>query len=174
MVEKKPLIQLISAVLITLVILFFSSEIEHYSSLGYLGAFLISLLTSATLIIPAPGWIAVLQLGTILNPVILGIVCGIGAALGELTGYFAGSGIVDLMKKRQGPRFEKYKTMVRKNSFFTILILAFIPNPLFDFAGIAAGAVKMPLWQFLLACTIGKIGKFFLIAYLGWFSQGLF
>ncbi len=169
MIEKKAAIQLISAILVTLLILYFSSEIEHYSSLGYLGAFLISLLTSATLIIPAPGWIAVLELGKILDPVTLGIVSGIGASLGELTGYFAGSGIVDLMKKRQGPRFEKYKNMVRTNSFFTILILAFIPNPLFDFAGIAAGAVKMPLWKFLLACAIGKIGKFFLIAYSGWF-----
>ena len=37
-----------------------------------------------------------------------------------------------------------------------ILVLAFIPNPLFDIAGIASGALEIPWWQFLLACAAGR------------------
>ena len=49
----------------------------------------------------------------------------------------------------------------------TILVLAFIPNPLFDVAGMIAGILKMPLWKFLLFCWIGKTLKMFLFAYAG-------
>ncbi|HQF63663.1 MAG TPA: hypothetical protein PLT26_14275, partial [Anaerolineaceae bacterium] len=37
--------------------------------------------------------------------------------------------------------------------------IAFIPNPLFDAAGMIAGALKMPLWRFLIYCWIGKCLK---------------
>ncbi|PIZ25416.1 MAG: DedA family protein, partial [Chloroflexi bacterium CG_4_10_14_0_8_um_filter_57_5] len=37
-------------------------------------------------------------------------------------------------------------------SYLVIAALAFIPNPLFDLAGMASGALKIPLWKFLIAC----------------------
>ena len=48
-----------------------------------------------------------------------------------------------------------------------ILVLAIIPNPFFDLAGIAAGTLKMPVWQFLLACLVGKTIKMVAFAYAG-------
>lgn len=52
-------------------------------------------------------------------------------------------------------------------SYLAILVLAFIPNPLFDLAGISAGTLKMPVLPFLIFCTIGNILKMFLFAYAG-------
>jgi uncharacterized membrane protein YdjX (TVP38/TMEM64 family) len=48
-----------------------------------------------------------------------------------------------------------------------ILLLAFIPNPFFDLAGAAAGALRMPLRKFLLWVWIGKFLKMLAFAYAG-------
>ncbi len=56
---------------------------------------------------------------------------------------------------------------MEKYGDITILVLAFIPNPLFDLAGISAGILKMPVWKFLLFCVIGKILKMMMFAYAG-------
>jgi membrane protein DedA with SNARE-associated domain len=57
----------------------------------------------------------------------------------------------------------------------TILLLAFIPNPLFDMAGMTAGALKMPIYRFLFWTLIGKTLKMMMFAYggatiSGWFA----
>ncbi|KAF7145583.1 hypothetical protein RHSIM_Rhsim04G0206000 [Rhododendron simsii] len=41
-------------------------------------------------------------------------------------------------------------------NFFTILVLASVPNPLFDLAGIMCGQFGIPFWKFFLATLIGK------------------
>jgi uncharacterized membrane protein YdjX (TVP38/TMEM64 family) len=37
-------------------------------------------------------------------------------------------------------------------------------------AGVAAGAVRMPLWQFLLFCWFGQLIKMIFVAYSGAYS----
>ena len=46
-----------------------------------------------------------------------------------------------------------------------ILFLSIIPNPICDFMGIAAGALRYPLKKFLLVVWFGKTLKGILIAY---------
>ncbi|KAJ6771571.1 MEMBRANE-ASSOCIATED PROGESTERONE RECEPTOR COMPONENT-RELATED [Salix koriyanagi] len=41
-------------------------------------------------------------------------------------------------------------------NFFTILVLASVPNPLFDLAGIMCGQFGVPFWKFFAATLIGK------------------
>jgi len=61
--------------------------------LGYAGGFVAMLLSSATVILPAPGLAVVAALGvTVSSPLLLGIIAGTGAALGEITSYLAGYG----------------------------------------------------------------------------------
>jgi uncharacterized membrane protein YdjX (TVP38/TMEM64 family) len=50
---------------------------------------------------------------------------------------------------------------------FFIFLLAFVPNPFFDLAGIAAGTLKIPIGYFLIACWLGITLKMILIAYAG-------
>jgi uncharacterized membrane protein YdjX (TVP38/TMEM64 family) len=51
-----------------------------------------------------------------------------------------------------------------KYGLWVVFVLSVIPNPLFDLAGIAAGAVKIPALQFLLVCWLGKTVKTTLFA----------
>jgi uncharacterized membrane protein YdjX (TVP38/TMEM64 family) len=48
-----------------------------------------------------------------------------------------------------------------------VLVLAFIPNPFFDVAGAAAGALRMPIARFLVWVWVGKLLKMLLFAYAG-------
>ncbi len=45
-----------------------------------------------------------------------------------------------------------------------VFVLAAIPSPLIDVAGLAAGALGMPWWKYWLACTAGKTVRFTLVA----------
>ncbi len=51
--------------------------------------------------------------------------------------------------------------------FLTLLGLSAVPNPLFEFAGITAGAVRMNFWRFLLAVAIGKTTRVIILVIVG-------
>jgi membrane protein YqaA with SNARE-associated domain len=132
---------------------------------GYVGIFFLSILANATIILPAPGVAFVFGLGALYNPLLVALAAGAGAAVGELSGYLAGySGNIVIQNRTHADRMTEW---MKKYGPWTILILGFIPNPLFDLAGIIAGMLKMPLWKFLLFCMVGKILKMLLFAYAG-------
>lgn len=166
--KVKGLLQIIFSILIALIVLFASSYLRHFSTLDYLGVFIISLLSAATIFIPAPSWVFVVSMGRILNPYLVGLVAGIGSGLGEITGYIAGQGVSHLVPNKES--FDKYKNWIRKKDMLAIGILAFIPNPLFDIAGLAAGSLGIRVWRFILPCIIGRTLRYILLAYLGEFS----
>ena len=64
--------------------------VERVGAYGYPAVFVISLLSSTTLFFPAPGLALVVSMGTTLDPMMIGLVAGLGAALGEMTAYIAG------------------------------------------------------------------------------------
>ena len=64
---------------------------SHMGNWGYLGVFAAELGNSATIIIPTPGPVITLTLASILNPLLVGLVGGIAAAIGELSGYAVGA-----------------------------------------------------------------------------------
>ena len=59
------------------------------------------------------------------------------------------------------------ETLTEQYGGWTILVLSLIPNPIFDIAGAAAGALKMPVGKFLLWAWVGKTIKMFIFAYAG-------
>jgi membrane protein DedA with SNARE-associated domain len=63
--------------------------------------------------------------------------------------------------------YDQVVNWMRRYGDITILILAFIPNPLFDMAGMLSGMLKMPVTKFLIYCLIGKILKMMMFAYAG-------
>ncbi len=170
--RNRGYVLIILALILTALILYFNpikflSEEKNFRSLGYGAAFLIMLLSNATIILPVPGLFGVFVLGRYLDPLALGFVAGIGAALGELSGYIFGYGGSALIEDKKIRSYEKVKKWMEKNGFLTIFVFALIPNPLFDLAGIAAGALKYTWWKFLFAAALGKILQSIALAYLG-------
>jgi membrane protein YqaA with SNARE-associated domain len=144
----------LAAIAITLGIYLLRNQIENFPIYGYPAVFLISLIGNATIILPTPSMAVVFGLGGALNPVLVGIIAGLGSALGELTGYLAGVGGRAVVEDRKlYVRIEKW---MRKHGVLVIFLLALVPNPAFDVGGMIAGALKMPVWQFVLAAWAGK------------------
>ena len=140
--------------------------VQRFSQWGYVSSFLISLIGSATVILPAPGLALIIALGAHLNPVLLGVVAGCGSGLGELTGYFAGKAGRDLVSQQGRSNATLHKITTRYTTP-VLFGLAILPLPVFDFAGILAGALRMPVLRFLTIVISGKIIKHVGAAYLG-------
>lgn len=140
-------------------------QVRKLEGLGYPGIFLVSLFSSATVILPLPGVLVTSVMGAVFNPFWVAIAAGSGAALGELSGYLAGFSGQGVMERT--PFYVKMEGWMRRFGSPIILLLAFIPNPAFDVAGMIAGALKMQLWKFLVSCWIGKVAKMLLFAYGG-------
>ena len=157
---------------VTVAIFVFRDRVANLAGYGYLGAFLISLLSSATIILPVPGIAVIFALGATYDPYLVGLAAGAGSALGELSGYMAGySGQGVFRKSKTYLRMEHW--MERRGSL-VIFVLAFVPNPIFDLAGAAAGILRYPVWKFLLFCFLGKTPRSILVAFAGaWALEGV-
>jgi membrane protein YqaA with SNARE-associated domain len=141
--------------------------VQGFERLGYLGAFLISLIASATIVLPAPGLAIIIGLGRALDPVTLGIVAGVGSAIGELTGYYVGREGRFLVPASQRQRFEQLHRLTGRYGAALLFVLAAFPFPFFDFAGIIAGMLRMNLYAFLAAVGLGKSVKYIVLIWLG-------
>ncbi|OQY48013.1 MAG: hypothetical protein B6242_03505 [Anaerolineaceae bacterium 4572_78] len=169
-ITVQRIVAFLFAVGITIAIISARETISDYAIYGYPGVFIISVIGNATLIFPAPSFTIVYATGAILNPYLVGIFAGCGAALGEMTGYlagFSGHGIVE-----NKDTYHKIEILMRKWGLVIIFLLALIPNPFFDFGGIMAGTLRIRWWKFLLVAACGKSIRFIILALIGEFSLG--
>lgn len=141
---------------------------ERFAVYGYPGIFLAALLANATVFLPAPGVAVVFAMGNIFPPLGVALAASLGGTLGELSGYLAG--FSGRMVIEEGRKYQRVAGWVQRYGHYAIFLLAAIPNPVFDLAGLAAGVVKMPLGRFLLFCWLGQFLKMLLFAYAGHYS----
>ncbi len=167
---------LVGVIILTVFLVINRDEIQELKAYGYPGIFLFSILANATILVPVPGVVFTSAMGAVFNPLFVSFAAGAGAAIGELSGYLAGFSGQAVVEGSE--RYQRVVRWMEKYGDITILVLAFIPNPLFDLAGIVAGILKMPIWKFLIYCVIGKILKMMMFAYSGYwvinFIEGIF
>jgi membrane protein YqaA with SNARE-associated domain len=159
------LVALLVVVSLSIYIYSIRSQAERLTAYGYPGIFLIAFLSYATVVLPAPGIALVFTMGSVFPPIGVALAAGAGASLGELSGYLAGySGQAVLEHSKN---YDRLAIWMNRNAAATILILAAIPNPFFDLAGIAAGALKIPALRFIFWCWIGVTIKMMVFAFAG-------
>lgn len=159
------LLVLVFVIGLTIWIYTLGDKTEALAAYGYPGIFLLSIIANATIVLPAPGLALVFAFAGKLSWVGVGLAAGAGATLGELSGYLAGfSGQAIIENQGLYKRLEGYMT---RYGGLTITVLAFLPLPVFDLAGVAAGALRMHVLKFLGWCVLGKVPKMLLIAYAG-------
>jgi len=162
------ILALVLVIAISVYIFMIRDEAQKLAGYGYPGIFLLSILANATVLLPAPGVLFVFAMGGVFNPFWVAVAAGSGAALGELSGYLAGfSGQAVAERVDVYQRLLKWMERHRRLSYGMVTLLAFVPNPLFDLAGFAAGTLRMPVSRFLFFCWIGKILKMLVFAYAG-------
>lgn len=137
---------------------------EHVGAWGYLGVAIVVFVATASFILPIPYllivWRAHVDGG--LDPILIALAAGVAASLGELTGYVVGMSGRDLIAR--GKWYDRADSWLRSWGFGCIVFFGFIPNPLFDAIGFAAGVMRYSVWKFAIACFIGKALKFYVAA----------
>ncbi len=141
----------------------------------YWGAFLISLIGNATIIFPGAVLVILSNLGILLysstglsGPIIVGLFGGIGAVIGETTGYIAGYSGREIVAR--GKMYGRVEGWVRRWGATAIILFSLVPF-VFDLVGIAAGILRFPFWKFILFCGLGRTILYIVfvtLAALGW------
>ncbi|MFC1593145.1 VTT domain-containing protein, partial [Candidatus Omnitrophota bacterium] len=148
----------------------FVRELEGY---GYFGAFGISILGGATIIIPVPMLTVVFALGGVLTPYWVGVAAGLGETLGALiiyiTGYGGGTALFRANGKLQAAYLRIMRLMERRGSL-TLFILSAVLNPFFYPAALAAGATRFGVRKYFFICWAGKTIKGLTVAYAGYWG----
>ncbi len=154
--------------LLAAALIYFWEQVAHLETYGYAGAFVISLLSSATILVPMPAMAVIFTLGGVLKyPLLLGLVVGVAEPLGELTGYMAGAAGRTALENRQGRLYHRLRGWMARRGGWAIFVLAAFPNPFFDLVGAIAGSFRYPVRRFLLLCWAGKTIKGLMMAFAG-------
>jgi membrane protein YqaA with SNARE-associated domain len=156
-------------------------NIDEYQNYAYAIAFVVNFMAGATVIVYVPGVPTVFALGGIVPfPLIVGIVAGLGEALGGFTGYMLGLGGESYLKEPGNGRiqrafqkiYSRIDSWMGKRGWVTVFLASAIFNPFYMFFGATAGATGMPPWKYYLASAAGKIVKATYVAYLGAWGMG--
>ncbi len=159
------IVALLFVIAISVYIFSIRDKAQEFAKYSYPGIFLLSFMAYATVFLPAPGTAVVFAMGAVFNPLIVAFVAGAGAALGELTGYLVGFSSQPVVERAN--IYQRMVAWLTKYGSIAVLILAAIPNPFFDLTGLAAGALKMPVFKFLLWTWVGETIKMLVVSYAG-------
>lgn len=131
---------------------------EEYGDVGiYIGVFAISIFGNFTVIFPVPYVIALIVVSAVIpgvNPLLLGLVGGLGAGIGETTAWLIGRGSQEMIGDVES--IERMKGYVEKG-WAPLIIFIFAATPLPDDAFlIVLGIVEYSLVKTLIYTFIGK------------------
>lgn len=119
------------------------------------------------MIFPTPASAYTFAMGAALNPLLVGLVGGVAATVGELIGYNIGLRGNSVIADRPG--VQRFSEWTEKSGSVVLLVCASLPVP-FDIAGVWAGASRYPLVRFIPIVFVGKTVRATGIALAGYFG----
>ncbi len=150
-----------------LFVAYLNADETRVEQFGLIGAFIISLTSSATVILPAPGILIILSMAEIIDPWRLGLVTGIGGGLGGGTAYLAGMVGRDAMGESN--RLKRRMTDLFTSRWGVVLLFLgnLIPFAPGDAISAIAGISRFPLPAFFVYVIIASIIKMIALSWLG-------
>lgn len=151
---------------------------------GYAGAFIMALIAGSSLPIPISYIIVTFALGSISDPLLVGITSGVGAGTGGTLVYLFGRGgsrffprfnhfSVDEAASTRGEALRaKFLDWAKKRGTLVVFLMSAMFNPMFAPMAITMGALRFRLIKFFAMCVAGNIVKSLIISYAGYFGLG--
>lgn len=141
---------------------------KRLGAFSYLGVFLVTLLANATTIVPTPYIPIVACMAAQSDNLPLLIVAGaLGSALGESVSFFVGRSGRAMFEDTAFYRWVHRQLQHPWRAFAVLFALSAPPNPTFDVAGLAAGALDVPYWLFFTAVFLSRMIRIAIIAAAG-------
>jgi membrane protein YqaA with SNARE-associated domain len=146
---------------------------------GYAALFVMGVLGGVTLFLPVPMLPLVFAGAGVLDPVGVAFAAAGGMTVGMLVTYFVGTlgssfmtRIMESRKGRFGQMTQKSSAWFTKSGVQSSFFLAAIPNPIYDFAGLIAGSLRVPVQKFCLGTFVGKSCQTLTVAFAGFYAAG--
>ncbi len=159
---------LLLLVAINLVFLFAPINYRAFGMLAYPGVFLIAFLGNATTFVPVPYIPVVAHVANTAQLVwLVVLLAALGSVLGESVAFGVGRAEERLVENHRW--FTQLRSMFARPVRAGVFLFFFAAplNPLFDVAGLAAGAFGVPYRVFFASVFLGRIVRFALIAWFG-------
>jgi len=164
-------ISLAVTISLSLLILEHRGYIEQIAHWGYIGCFVISVLTNGTfMILSGFGIVATFTLGGVLNPAIVGAVAGIGEAIGAIGAYFTGYAGRGLLRDSNNSLYLRFSNIIERHGSKAIFFVSAVLSPLFYPFAVFLGTLRFGWVRFFLATWAGRTVKSMVLAYLGYFG----
>jgi len=154
---------------------FYYWMLDFAELMGYPGAFAVSFLGNATIVLPVPYLAVAFILGGIKDPVtglfaydpiLLGIISGLAATTGEITGYLLGIYGSRYVETEKCSNFLCFANEHPQLMPFVLFLLAVTPIP-DDFLVVPLGLARYPLSKVFIPQVIGKSIFLIGVAYAG-------
>ena len=144
---------------------------ELVSQYGYLGIFLISLISNGTFIFPVPYLIVIYYIGATgaMDPLLVAILAGLGATIGETTLYFLSMLGRVILPAKYKERVEAVKLALDKYGPIIIFFFALTPLP-DDVIYPVLGIMKYNFVKVFVSCFLGKTLLSGIVVYAGYYS----
>ncbi len=142
---------------------------------GYAGAFIAALVGNLTVVIVMPYTLVTFFLASAgLDPVWLGVLTGVGAVIGELSGYLVGRFSSGAVERRRPVEYAALKRIVgHRPAAIPALLFTFSLLPLpDDVLFIPLGMLRYPAWKLIIPSLAGKVGAGLAIAFSARLTQG--
>lgn len=141
---------------------------------GYPGLFAICFLGNATVVVPFPYYVTTFVFGGlrdpslqfVFDPMIVGLISGIGATIGDMTGYAIGYAGGHYVQSSQRHSFQQLLEAHPRLTPVVIWFLAVTPLP-DDIVVVPLGAARYSWWKVMIPQSIGKIMFLTAIAWAG-------
>lgn len=143
--------------------------IEGLKGYGYAGALLIGFVGNLIPFLPVPFLIPVFLLSSVMDPLPLGIVVGIGATIGKCVSYMIGRGGAAFLSDRKRQELRCFSKALGKYGDLAIFLFSAFPLP-DDVIIIPFGLAKYNFKRFFIMLLLGKLFLGLLVAYAGHYS----
>jgi membrane protein YqaA with SNARE-associated domain len=171
---------IILTILMAVAIVIYKDQVKELQNYGYFGAFFISILGGATIIVPVPMLAIVFALGAVMPmPWLVAIAAALGELIGALSIYATGRGAGHAISSRAHGRiqkiYDKLLDLMKRRGAITLFAVTSVVNPFFYPAAFAAGALKFGMRRYIAIVLAGKLVKSFTVVYAGYFGlKGIF
>lgn len=143
---------------------------------GYFGIFLISLLGAMSVFVPIPYSVVIFTLGGlrdsfgnfVFEPLLIAAAAGVGAAIGEFSGYLIGFGGRKVIGEKYKRKMDILMKLFKRFGPIVIFVFALTPLP-DDLLFIPLGVMRYSMLATFIPALLGKFISNLIVAYAGRF-----